>query len=250
MSSMAMAQDEEEYRWEVGAGIGMVNYEGDFNTFVLSADNMAINAQIVLRRTFNPYSHVQFSVGYGSIKGKAKQEGTFYPDFNTLSYDETARIDYTFNNPLFDLSAIYEYNFFPYGTGKEYRGAKRLTPFVAIGLGFTYVNCDTYFDASTNMKPVDFPTEMFGDHELSHGNAVALQLPIGAGIKYKVGTRTNIALEWLFHITTTDKMDGVKDPYRINTSGILKNTDCYSTLQLAVTYSFGPKCKTCMNSDW
>ena len=53
-----------------------------------------------------------------------------------------------------------------------------------------------------------------------------------------------------FHITTTDKMDGVKDPYRINTSGILKNTDCYSTLQLAMTYSFGPKCKTCMNSDW
>ncbi|MCQ2221285.1 MAG: porin family protein, partial [Prevotella sp.] len=38
-------------------------------------------------------------------------------------------------------------------------------------------------------------------------------------------------------------------PYRINSSGIFKNTDCYSNLQVTLTYSFWEKCKTC-NKDF
>lgn len=65
------------------------------------------------------------------------------------------------------------------------------------------------------------------------------------GIKYKVAERLNVGLEWAVHFTQSDKLDGVKDPYYIESTGLFKNTDCYSTLQLTLTYSFMPKCVTC-----
>ncbi len=35
-----------------------------------------------------------------------------------------------------------------------------------------------------------------------------------------------------------DELDGQKDPYGIKSSGLFKNTDSYSTLQLTFSYSF------------
>ena len=122
-----------------------------------------------------------------------------------------------------DLSLLYEYNFWPYGTGRDYRGAKRLTPFVFLGIGATY--------AKTEEKGV------------FTGN-----FPLGLGVKYKLGKRVNLALEWAMHFSLSDELDGVKDPYMIKSGGLFKNTDCYSTLQLTLTYSFMQKCRTC-NSD-
>ena len=45
------------------------------------------------------------------------------------------------------------------------------------------------------------------------------------------------------------ELDGVKDPYWVKSSGIFKNTDCYSTIAVSVTYSFSAKCKTCNKEE-
>lgn len=47
------------------------------------------------------------------------------------------------------------------------------------------------------------------------------------------------------HFSLSDMLDGVQDPYTIQSSGLCKNTDCYSALQLSITYSFSAKCVTC-----
>ena len=47
--------------------------------------------------------------------------------------------------------------------------------------------------------------------------------------------------------TMSDNLDGRKDVYGIQSSGLFKNTDCYSVLQVAVTYDLWAKCKTCHN---
>ena len=74
-------------------------------------------------------------------------------------------------------------------------------------------------------------------------------VPIGIGVKYKVAPRLNVGLEWAVHFSLSDGLDGVADPYGIPSSGLFKNTDCYSALQLSLTYSFMPKCRTCHNAD-
>ena len=207
------AQEDEIYKMEIGAGLGLTAYEGDFNGSITKS--MQPSAAVVLRRVFNPYMDLRLNLMYAKLKGDSKKLDTYYPDYQQEPY--------SFSNTAVDLSLLYEYNFWPYGTGRDYRGAKRLTPFVFLGIGATY--------AKTEEKGV------------FTGN-----FPLGLGVKYKLGKRVNLALEWAMHFSLSDELDGVKDPYMIKSSGLFKNTDCYSTLQLTLTYSFMQKCRTC-NSD-
>jgi len=63
---------------------------------------------------------------YGKLKGSSANVNTYYPLLGQPSYK--------FNNSLVDIGLVYEYNFWPYGTGRDYRGAQKLTPFVFGGL--------------------------------------------------------------------------------------------------------------------
>nr|WP_315347121.1 DUF6089 family protein [Hoylesella enoeca] len=212
--TIASAQDDMEYRWEAGAAIGTVAYDGDFNGNILRGMQPA--GVLLLRRILNPYMALKFGVSYGRLKGSSANVKTFYPTYRRQSY--------RFDNALTDIGIAYEYNFWPYGTGRDYRGAKRLTPFVMVGIGGTYVTGD-------------------GKHVFT------AQIPLGLGVKYKWGERLNIALEWAMHFSLSDELDGVKDPYGVKSSGIFKNTDGYSTLTVGLTYNFAPKCRTC-NKDF
>ena len=77
-----------------------------------------------------------------------------------------------------------------------------------------------------------------------------MNLPIGAGVKYKIGNRLNLTAEWAMRFTLSDKLDGSKDPLGIKSSGLFKNTDGYSVLQIALTYDLWEKCKTCNNDRY
>ena len=203
------AQTAPEYRLELGGSIGGVTYLGDFNGNLLT--NMQPMGSLVARYKMDPRSAVAFSVGYGQLKGSAKDEKTYYPEMDT----------YSFTSSLVDVGLRYECNFWPYGTGQEYRGAKPLTPYILIGLGATVAKPDE--------------------------TVVAVNMPLGLGVRYKIGERLNLGVEWVMHFTGSDKLDGQKDPYGIKSSGLFKNTDCYSHLGVSLTYDLWAKCKTCHN---
>ncbi|MBP5388527.1 MAG: outer membrane beta-barrel protein [Prevotella sp.] len=214
MPALTFAQGDVEYRMEIGGGLGLLTYEGDFSGSILKGGQPM--GEIILRRNINPYHGFKLHLGVGKLKGSSKNAETYYPGM--------AETPYEFSNLLGDLSATYEYNFWPYGTGRDYRGAKRFTPFIAIGLGTTFVKTDDK-------------------------NVFTANLPIGAGVKYKLGDRLNLGMEWNIHFSLSDKLDGQADPYSIKSSGLFKNTDCYSALQVTLTYSFMAKCRTCHNDD-
>ena len=210
----ANAQTDYEYRMEIGGGVGLMAYEGDFNGSILH--NMQPSASLMLRRVINPYMDLRLAASYGKLKGSSKDVKTYLPQYQDTQYD--------FSTTLVDLSATYEYNFWPYGTGNDYRGAQRLTPFVFAGIGTTYASTPT-------------------------GNIFTANLPLGLGVKYKVAPRLSLGIEWAIHFSLNDKLDGIADPYGIQSTGMFKNTDCFSALQLTLTYSFMPKCRTCHNDD-
>lgn len=210
----ASAQQDDEYLMEIGGGVGMVSYQGDFNDKITSGMQPA--GAIVWRRLLNPYMGFRVTGMMGKLKGDATRVETYYPDETTRAY--------SFDRSLTDISVTYEYNFWPYGTGRDYRGAKRITPFVFGGIGATYVSG--------------------GEKKVFTAN-----VPIGLGIKYKLKERLNVGLEWSMHFSLSDELDGMADPYGIKSSGAFKNTDCYSGLMLTLTYSFKSKCRTCNNDD-
>ncbi|MBQ8989667.1 MAG: outer membrane beta-barrel protein [Prevotella sp.] len=204
----AQAQDEPEYRLEVGAGAGLITYTGDFNGNLLKG--MQPWGTLVAKYHLNPRMALAMNLGTGRIKGSTDDAETWYP---------TER--YEFSNQITEADFRYEYNFWAYGTGEEYRGARRLVPFVTVGLGLT--------------------------HHSGDNSGITVNLPIGAGIKWKMASRVNLTVEWAIRFTPNDNLDGRKDVYGIKSSGLFKNTDCYSVLQLGVTYDLWAKCKTCNN---
>lgn len=207
------AQTDDEYLMEIGGGVGFLGYLGDYNN-VLTRDLQPM-ATLLVRRNLNPYMGLRLAASFGKLKGDERDVKTIYPS--------TGVTPYSFSRTLTDVSLTYEYNFWPYGTGHDYYGAKRLTPFVFLGLGGTYAGGD--------------------------GSSVfTANVPIGLGLKYKIGQRMNVGVEWAMHFSMSDKLDGRNDPYGITSSGMFKNTDCYSVLQLTLSYSFMPKCTTC-NKD-
>lgn len=214
MATAATAQDDYEYKMEIGVGAGMVSYQGDFNGSILK--NMQPSASLLLRRVFNPYMGLKLDVMYGKLKGSSADVETYYPELHDSPVE--------FNNTLVDASLTYEYNFWPYGTGREYRGARRLTPFIFLGIGATYAKGDGT-------------------------SAFTANVPIGIGAKYKIGPRLNLGIEWAIHFSLSDKLDGVEDPYTVKSTGLFKNTDSYSALKLTLTYSFMPKCVICNKDD-
>ncbi len=205
------AQTDPEYRLEIGGGIGAVTYLGDFNGNIFK--EIQPMGSLLAKYRFTPRMAVAFNASYGQLKGSSRNAGTYYPI-------ET----YTFKSSLVDMGLRYEYNFWPYGTGQEYRGAKRLTPYIYIGMGLTLAKPNTTNSMET-----------------------AFNIPLGGGVKYKLGDRLNLGVEWTIHFTTSDLLDGVKDPYGIKSSGLFKNTDCYSQLRVSLTYDLWAKCKTCHN---
>ena len=204
------AQTDPEYKLELGGGIGMASYQGDFNSSLFK--NPQPMFTVLAKYRFDPRRALALNVSYGQLKGSSKDAKTYYP--MTTVYD--------FKSNVADVGLRLEYNFWPFGTGFEYRGAKRLTPYVAIGLGMTIAKAEGK-------------------------SAIGVNMPIGVGVKYKLADRLNLAAEWAMHITTSDELDGIKDPYGIESSGLFKNTDCYSHLRLSLSYDLWAKCRTCHN---
>ncbi len=212
-AALCQAQNEPEYLLELGGGAGMATYTGDLNGNLLKG--MQPMGALVAKYKPNPRMAWTAMLGLGLLKGSSKNVTTSYPDMDVSPVEFTSTVT--------DFTLRYECHFWAYGTGEEYRGARRIVPFFALGAGLTFA------------KPK-------GGEQ-----AVAAQLPIGVGVKYKMSQRLNLALEWTMHFTGSDKLDGVKDPYGIESSGLFKNTDCYSVLGLTLTYDLWAKCRTCHN---
>ena len=212
-TTAAQAQTEPEYRMEIGGGVGLVSYQGDFNGNLFK--ELQPMFTVMAKYRFDPRQALALNVSYGTLKGSSKYEKSYMPDITPTN------TEYNFKNNVLDVGLRYECNFWPYGTGNEYRGAKRLTPYIYIGLGVTACKAGK--------------TEM------------GVNLPIGGGVKYKAAERVNVALEWTMHFTSNDRLDGIEDPYGIKRSGLFKNTDCYSHLRLSVSYDLWAKCRTCHN---
>lgn len=211
----AEAQDEVVYRLELGAGIGGGFSLNDVNSKWYGKTGLA--ADLIARFPLNPRMAIKTQLAYQTVKGSTDNASRFYPANPNVSGAE--RLSYSVSGGLFDLSGMYELHFLPYGYERGYQGYRRIVPYIQMGVGLCYA---------------------------TEGN-LSLQLPFGVGIKYKIGPRLNLGLDWTMHLTLTDKIDGLDAPLGISSSGF-RNKDHYSQTLITLTYDLNPKCPTC-NKD-
>lgn len=204
------ATAQEDYRFDAGGGIGMTGYLGDANTSNLWS-HPGFDGMLLFRYIRSPRIAFKTGLYAGSLSGNTADMTDVLPD----------AAQFKFSTTFFELSEMFEFNFFNYGIGESYRKLKRWSPYITAGLGATMWTTDGY-------------------------TGFAFTIPFGIGAKYKINERLNLGLEFLMKKTFNDKLDGpsLSDPHAIK-SGFAKNTDWYSTLSVTLSYEFSKRCATC-----
>ena len=211
-TTKTMAQ--EDYRFDIGAGLGMTGYLGDANTANLWSEP-GWDFEALFRYIANPRWAFKTNFYAGNLRGDSSKMTNVFPGGETFSFSTT----------FYELGEMVEFNFFNYGMGETYRKLKRISPYIAAGIGMTVWSIDGKTGAAFN-------------------------IPLGVGLKYKLSQRWNIGFEFLMKKTFSDRLDGeqLKDPYGIKSS-FMKNTDWYSTMSLTISYEFSKRCAVCNYKD-
>ena len=212
LPTKTMAQ--EDYRFDIGAGLGMTGYLGDANTANLWSEP-GWDFEALFRYIANPRWAFKTNFYAGNLRGDSSKMTNVFPGGETFSFSTT----------FYELGEMVEFNFFNYGMGETYRKLKRISPYIAAGIGMTIWSIDGKTGAAFN-------------------------IPLGVGLKYKLSQRWNIGFEFLMKKTFSDRLDGeqLKDPYGIKSS-FMKNTDWYSTMSLTISYEFSKRCAVCNYKD-
>ncbi|MDL2322949.1 DUF6089 family protein [Bacteroidales bacterium OttesenSCG-928-A17] len=207
----------QEYKYEIGGGVGASMYMGDANqTSLTKGWNPALD--VIFRRNFNFRWAFKGNLMMGKVSGNTENTANVFPDFAQAS----------FSRNFFELGGHMEFNFMPYSDKFAYLNTSRLSPYILSGFGFT-------------LAP--------GDGETFFG----VNLPLGIGVKYKVKNRINLGVEFTVHKLFGDAFDApdkkgfhLDNPYNVK-NGLLKNKDWYNTLMFSITWDFGPNDRKCSN---
>lgn len=84
LSATAGAQDDVEYRAEIGAGGGLTTYYGDFNSKLFKGMQPA--GAVLLRITPNPHMAFRVDAMYTKVKGSASDVKTYYEPLRDMNY--------------------------------------------------------------------------------------------------------------------------------------------------------------------
>lgn len=210
-STWGMAQST-PYKFDFGAGLGMSGYLGDANTSSLMK-HPGFVGELTFR--YLPDSRWAFRgvISALSLSGSTADMEDVLPSTGAESYD--------FKSTVYDLGARVEFNFFSYGIGETYKRLKRWSPYLTLGVGVSMSSSG----GTTSFAP---------------------NLPMGAGVKFKISERVNLGAEFTMTKVFGDKVDGplLNDLNTIKTS-FYKNTDWYSRFTIGITYEFGKRCETC-----
>lgn len=206
------ADAQEDYRYDIGGGVGISSYLGDAQTSLFASPG--ISADLQFRYRLNPRFSFKSYLSLAQLKGNTQATSNWIPGEHR-----------SFSVTPISIGETAEFNFFNYGIGEAYLHLLPVSPYLSAGLGV----CAWSIDGSMH---------------------AAMELPIGLGVKYTPAPRWNIGAELTMKKIFSDKVDGasLSDPYGIKSS-LMKNTDWISGFTLSVSYEFSQRCATCNYKD-
>jgi len=214
----AFQVDAQEYLYEIGGELGSAFYMGDANKNTVFKD-MNPATGLVFRYNVNFYVALKANLTWARVSGSTEGIDNVFPN----------NAHATFQKDVFDFGGQGEFNFFPYSDKYAYLHTKRISPYIAGGLGFSAAP---------------------GDGDMFFSPYISL----GTGVKYKLKNRVNIGAEWSIRKLFSDRLDVSKgnelldNPYGME-SGWFKNKDWYSMLMISITYDFGLRDCNCNRKD-
>jgi len=161
---------------DLGFFLGGSSYMGDINPNRLIYKPLLAYG-LDYRYNYNPV----FSMKYTAKRGKLQADDL---DFASSLYQKYRGANFK-DNTIFEGAALVEYNFFPITMEKS--GKDKFSPYVNFGLAVVYMD-----KSSPKIQVV---------------------IPFGVGLKYRMSRRIELAAEWMFRRTFTDKIDNMTTYY-------------------------------------
>lgn len=180
---------------------GGMNYIGDLNDqSMLGTVDWA--AGIGIRNTINNRWAILGELNYGTIAAEK--------DYNILR-------NLSFKSHIYEVSAVVEFNFRPYGDGPS---DGNWTPYIFGGLCLFHFNPQAlYTDTNGISQWVDLqPLNTEGQGSAAYPSRTPYQLlqlgmPFGVGFKWQISKSFSLSAEYGFRKTWTDYIDDVSTTY-------------------------------------
>ena len=152
---------------------------------------------------------------YRKYKFDGRWEARLQVDGGLLGYASGQSMSYA------GLQALGEFNFFNFGVKKWEAHYSWVSPCLVAGLGAVV------YDFGGKPK-------------------LTATIPLGLGVKFKLGNRTNLGMYWMVMRAFSDKMDNMPNPNG-EYGKFWNNQDWYSTAQVFLSFNFYKICAPCRN---
>ena len=199
------AQNDREFRAEVGLLGGVAYYLGDANHTLFRNITPAFGA--VFRYNFDTRFSARAEFTHTTVRGDGfTSEG----------------LGFTFNGQVQALDFAGEFNFFDLENNPHRRFSQIFSPYIFVGIGamrYCYVG-DIHI------------------HSECQGKRFNLSMPFGVGMKVKLGNRLNLNAQWSKRLLFADNLEGVSvlnNPHGLNGRNPLNN-DMLSTFTIGLTF--------------
>lgn len=195
--------------YEFGVGVGSAVYWGDLNApdFSTNISKSEWASQIILRYIANKNLSYRANLTIGKLSGDDRNSSLEFQKIRNLR----------FTSVILESAAMVEYFVFDYDAKM---GTQLFSPYLTAGVGFLYFNPKADFEGETyELQPLGTEGQGLPGMPAKYSK-LALAIPFGGGVKFKVNDRYNFGVEILSRRTFTDYIDDVSTTYA-NTDDLL-----------------------------
>jgi OmpA-OmpF porin, OOP family len=174
--------------FEIGFGIGGMNYQGDIIPDKFSLSNAAIGYSIFGRYNFSE----AFALRLGYVGGNTSDNDANYPSRVTRGFSFTGKIN--------EIHLVAEWaptakSMYTYTNNGVYEFRRQLVPYVFAGVAAGSSSASTKVKSATTSD------------ETGSSNSY-LAVPFGVGFRYPISAKTKIGIEIGMRYTNSDYLDG------------------------------------------
>ncbi|MFN4082446.1 MAG: DUF6089 family protein [Bacteroidia bacterium] len=204
---------------EIGLLLGASNYIGDLSNETMAFKETQPSAALFGRYNISPRWAVKGFGAYGKVSGDDKNFATAKRTYNGVSNFEFNRLrNLNFNSHIYEFSVQMELNLLKNDL-KDY-SARPFIPYLFAGIGvFNFNPKTTLVNAQGNKQEFELQplaTEGQGSttyNELKKYPLTAICVPVGMGIRQKIGDAFFLGIEGGIRFTNTNYLDDVGGKY-------------------------------------
>lgn len=224
--SPALSQD-----LEVGLFGGGSYYLGDVNPSGHFKGN-SFAYGILARYTIDDRWAVKLSGTMAKVSGSTTGSW-FLPDRNLQ-----------FESPVTDISAVAEFNFFPFYTGSR---RNFITPYVFAGVGMFFFKPSS---GGVELQPLGTEGQQAGYEGRKPYSMTGVDIPFGLGVKVSLTRKIAMAASWEMHKTFTDYLDDISKTYYLDGTDINPDDPSQFYSDPAMNHMPGMQRGNSQNQDW